>query len=263
MNRTSRSLFLREMVVWRRDWLSFLIRTLIQPALFLLVFGVLIPSLTSGFSGGRAGVEDQMLLVMGPGLVANAAFAQSMLCAAMPLMMELSYTREIESRTGLPVGPMTLASVKVTAAAVQGFVAAACVDLLFAVFAWEFSVDLPLGWIGVIPIWIASFPVCLCGSACGLLLGSIINAKSLGSVFSALMLPISMLGCVYFPWSLISGRSLWRIVVLFNLQTYASEFVRHWFRFGDGLDPGFCFMVIFLLGILLGLLGFRSFKARL
>jgi len=62
----------------------------------------------------------------------------------------------------------------------------------------------------------------------GLVIGSTVNPRQIGLVFSILVVPITFLGCVYYPWANLGKSGLvWiQIGVLFNPIVYMSEGLR-------------------------------------
>jgi ABC-2 type transport system permease protein len=62
----------------------------------------------------------------------------------------------------------------------------------------------------------------------GLVIGSTVNPRQIGLVFSILVVPITFLGCVYYPWANLGKSGLvWiQMGVLFNPIVYMSEGLR-------------------------------------
>ncbi len=102
----------------------------------------------------------------------------------------------------------------------------------------------------------------------GLAIGSIVSPKQIGLVFSIIVVPITFLGCVYYPWARLGaikvGTIPWlQFSVLFNPIVYMSEGLR------AAVTPGVPHMPIWaiLLGLslflfILGRFGFRGFMKR-
>ena len=67
----------------------------------------------------------------------------------------------------------------------------------------------------------------LLAGALGLAIGSSVNPKQIGLVFSIVVVPITFLGCVYYPWAQLGKNIRWlQIIVLFNPIVYISEGLR-------------------------------------
>ncbi len=61
----------------------------------------------------------------------------------------------------------------------------------------------------------------------GLLLGTLMDPRKMQMLFAAILLPATMLGCVYYPWSALSSiRLSCKIAVLLNPMVYMSEGLR-------------------------------------
>src|SRR5690349_23843913 len=91
------ALLSRDLRVARRDIVSFAIRSIMQPALFVFVFAFVLPRLgshggASPFASSHPGVPSFSTILV-PGLVATSIMVQGLLSVTGPLMMELSYTR--------------------------------------------------------------------------------------------------------------------------------------------------------------------------
>jgi hypothetical protein len=60
----------------------------------------------------------------------------------------------------------------------------------------------------------------------GLLLGTLIDPQKIQVPFALVLLPMTMLGCVYYPWSALHSIRWLQIAVLANPLVYASEGLR-------------------------------------
>ncbi len=56
-----------------------------------------------------------------------------------------------------------------------------------------------------------------------LLLGTIMNPQKVQVLFAMVLLPMTMLGCVYYPWSALDNIRWLQIASLFNPLVYVSE----------------------------------------
>ena len=66
----------------------------------------------------------------------------------------------------------------------------------------------------------------LLAGSLGLVIGSTVNPKQIGLVFSIIVVPITFLGCVYYTWAGL-GKIKWlQVAVLFNPIVYMSEGLR-------------------------------------
>ncbi len=106
----------RDVFVTGREVGSFLAQTLIQPFFLLFVFGKVLGEL--GYV--RPGYESVLL----PGLVALNGFLIALQNTALPLVVDFSYTKEIEDPLLAPLPVPALALEKIVFGALRGLVAA-------------------------------------------------------------------------------------------------------------------------------------------
>jgi len=116
------ALLARDIRVLRRNFGQFLIRTIMQPFLFVFVFAYVFPKIGQGFHSAVAGVAFSTVLV--PGLIAVAINFQGIQAVALPLVQEFSVSREIEDRVLAPVPVWVVGFEKIFAGAMQSLIAA-------------------------------------------------------------------------------------------------------------------------------------------
>src|SRR5438477_6403681 len=105
----------RDAQVARRNFIPLLVQTLLQPMMFVFIFGRVMT--TSGFMPQE---YKSMLL---PGIIAISMVISGAWAVAMPLISEFQFTKEIEDRLLAPLDMEWLAVEKVVAGAVQALVA--------------------------------------------------------------------------------------------------------------------------------------------
>jgi ABC-2 type transport system permease protein len=245
--------------VLRRNIPGFLVTTAMQPLLAAFVFAYVLPSI--GAVGGAGGTSLSSILV--PGMVANAAVLNSMTVVTMSLIRELSFGRAIEDRMLAPLPLWLLGVQKITWGAINGMISG------LVVFPVVYFLHAP----GARPeVHIADWPVFLAclllipllGASIGLLLGTLLEASQVNILINLVMIPATMLGCVYYPWATLSAIPWLQIAVLINPVVYASEALR------SALTPNVQHMpvVVFLPVLAGGFLvaayaGLRTFRRRL
>lgn len=215
-------LMVRDGRVLRREVVSFLLRTVMNPLLFVFVFTYVFPNIGRGLGGGSAGgVSFATVLV--PGLIAVAVFFQGIAAVALPLATELGGTGEIEDRLMAPLPIALVAFEKVVFSTVQSVLAAIVVfPLLYLIPAEPVSVTIS-SWpllIGVVLI------AGLLAGFLGLLLGTVVQPRHIGLIFSLVVVPITFLGCVYYPWQQLDPIPWLKILTLFNPLVYVAEGLR-------------------------------------
>jgi len=269
--RTFGAMMAREFRVLRRNAISTFTRAVMQPLLFVFVFAYVFPKIGGGFMlGGAAaagagaaaagGVNFATILV--PGLMASMLLMQGIMAVTFPLVMEFSWQRTIEDRALAPVPIRVLAMQKIVAGAVQSFIGAIIVFpiVLFVHAAGQAPhVDVTNWALFALILVFAS----LLTSALGLLLGTIMDPRKMQMLFAMILLPATMLGCVYYPWSALHNIRWLQILVLINPMVYMSEGLR------AVLTPVLPHMPLWavltaLIGgtVIFGYLGTRTFTKR-
>ncbi|MGA9507083.1 MAG: ABC transporter permease [Candidatus Sulfotelmatobacter sp.] len=205
----------RDAHVARRNFISLVLQTFLQPMMFVFIFGRVMVS-----SGYMPPAYKSLLL---PGIMAISMVFTGVWAVAMPLIAEFQFTREIEDRLLAPIEISWLAIEKVFFGAVQALLA----GLAVVPAAWlllrpgvELNLRSPLSF-ACVTLLVALF------SACGgLALGCSINQTHIGLMFSMVLTPMIFFGCTYYPWSALAHFPILQKIVLINPLVYASEGLR-------------------------------------
>jgi ABC-2 type transport system permease protein len=223
--KTFLAMLARDWRVLRRNAITTLIRAIMQPLLFVFVFTYVIPKIGGGFrfSATRGGLTFGTILV--PGLVASMLLMQGILAITFPLVMEFSWQRSIEDRALAPVPIQALAVQKILFGAVQSLIGAIIVfPIVLVVHAAGQAPHVQVtNWLLLGLILIAGS---LLATSLGLLLGTIMDPRKMQMLFAVALLPATMLGCVYYPWSALHHIRWLQIAVLINPMVYMSEGLR-------------------------------------
>jgi ABC-2 type transport system permease protein len=84
-----------------------------------------------------------------------------------------------------------------------------------------------------------------------------------GAVFAIVLLPLTMLGCVYYPWSALPAIRWLQILVLVNPMVYMADGLRAVLTPSIGHMPLWAVLTALLGGTLVfGALGVRMFRNR-
>ena len=212
-------MLLRDLAVLRHNVGEFLLRTLAQPLLFIFVFAYVFPRIGQGVGGS----PEQFASVLIPGLVAVTAVFCGISTVSLPLAIEFGATREIEDRAMAPVPLWAVGGEKVLFGGLQSLVSAALVlplGLLLSATSVSLHVDRP--WL----LAVVTVLACWLSGALGLVVGTIVPPQRMGLVFSVLVVPLTFLGCVYYPWSALRPLPWLHLAVLANPLTYMSEGLR-------------------------------------
>ena len=246
------ALLRRDMRVARRELVYFLLRTTMQPLLFIVVFGYLLPKMN--FVG--QGYQTALL----PGIVAVSLSLSAIQSVALPMVQDFGWTKEIEDRLLAPVPTRLVAAEKIVAAMIQGIIAAVFVFpvarlVMGPIPALTFS---HVGEVTLVVILGSS-----AFSALGMWLGTAIAPQQIGLMFSVIIAPMLFFGCAYYPWRGLDVLPVMKYAVLIDPMVYVSEGMR------GALTPAVPHMPLVLVGAALVLIagffwiiGVRSFYKR-
>jgi ABC-2 type transport system permease protein len=215
-------LFLRDLRVLRRELAPFVLRVVMQPLLFLFVFTYVFPHMnTSNPMASGAGPNFATILM--PGLMAVAIMFSGIAGVALPLASEFSVTREIDDRVMCPLPVAAVAVEKICFSTLQSILAAVLiVPLAYLVPSAPVHAHVANWPLLIAVLLLAS----LTAGALGLTIGSNVKPQQIGLVFSIVVIPITFLGCVYYPWAFLSHIRWLQILVLVNPIVYMSEGLR-------------------------------------
>ena len=255
----------REFRVLRRNAISTFTRSVMQPLLFVFVFAFVLPKIGGGMSvagagGGGGGVNFATILV--PGLMASMLLMQGIFGTTMPLVMEFSWQRTIEDRALAPVPINVLAVQKISAGAVQAFIGALIVfPIVLLVHASGQAPHVHVtNWLLLAFILITAS---LLTASLGMLLGTLMDPRKMQMLFAAILLPATMLGCVYYPWAALHHIRWLQIAVLVNPMVYMSEGLRAVLTPGIPHMPMWAILLVLVGGTaIFGYLGARTFTRR-
>ena len=233
--RTFGAMMAREFRVLRRNAVATFTRAVMQPLLFVFVFAYVFPKIGGGFmlGGGAASASAasgaagriNFATILVPGLMASMLLMQGIMAVTFPLVMEFSWQRTIEDRALAPVPIRVLAAQKIVAGAVQAFLGACIVFpiVLFVHAAGQAPHVHVTNWALFIFILVAAS---LLTASLGLLLGTVMDPRKMQMLFAVILLPATMLGCVYYPWAALHNIRWLQLVILINPMVYMSEGLR-------------------------------------
>jgi ABC-type multidrug transport system permease subunit len=260
---TFAAMMAREVRVMRRNFVAIFIRVILQPLLFVFVFAYVLPKI--GAAGGSAPASPHgpaFSTILVPGLVASSILMQGMMAVIFPLMMELSWQRSITDRALAPLPIPLLAVEKIAAAGLQALIGGLLVfPAVLLIHAQGAAPSVHVSdWPMFILVLLASS---LLAASVGLLLGTLIDPQKIQVLFALVLLPMTMLGCVYYPWSALHSIRWLQIAVLANPLVYASEGLRATLTPQLPHMPTAAFLGVLVGGTaLLCWLAMRTFTAR-
>jgi ABC-2 type transport system permease protein len=204
----------RDLYVTGRELPVFLAQVVLQPLFLLFVFGKVLTDL--GFA--QAGYTR----VLFPGILALTAVVTGLQSTAFPLVIDFSFTKEIEDRLLAPLPVGMVAVEKVVFASLRALLAA--------------LVMLPVGvWIlGSIPWRAGALPLfatvlvlgCLVGSCLGMIMGTAVPPNRINVMFALVLTPLLFTGASQYPWASLDHLPWFQVVTACNPLTYVSEGMR-------------------------------------
>ncbi|WP_035125825.1 ABC transporter permease [Conexibacter woesei] len=238
-------------VAFRRQVGGFLAQTLLQPVFYLFIFGRVLPEI--GAAG--QGYGSQLL----PGVIALTLFLTALQNTSLPLVIEFSFTKEIEDRLLAPLPAGLVGLQKVVVAAVRGIVGAIIILPLAAVIlpgGVDFS---DISWPGFIAVMLIG-P--LAGAAVGLVLGTAVEARQINVVFAVVLTPLLFTGATFYPWAALDSMRWFQVITLLNPLTYVSEGLRAAVTDADHLGNGWIALGLVGWTVAFTLVGVRLFERR-
>lgn len=247
------ALLRRDLHVTFRSALFLLSGTMTQPILVVIVFGNILPRLGL--------VADEFRAVLVPGLMAITMMMSGVQAVLMPLMTDLSGSREVDERLLAPISPFGVAFGRVVAGAIHAGTAGLIALPVMMILIHE------VAGVRVQPSWIWLFPLValsgLLSAAFGLNLGTRVQPRFSGLLFAVVLGPMMLFGCAYYPWSSLELIGPIRWAFLLNPLVFMSEAMRLAVT-PDIPHMQLPLMIAGLVGytLILTLLGARSFERR-
>jgi ABC-2 type transport system permease protein len=256
-------LFLRDLHVLRREKIPFLIRVCMNPLLFLFVFTYIMPHMAGGAmmnpTAAMAGTTNFSTVLL-PGLMAVAIMFSGIAAVALPLAQEFGITREIDDRVMCPLPVAAVALEKICFSALQSIIAASIVfPLAYLVPATPVYANISNWPLLILILLLAS----LTAGALGLTIGTTVKPQQISLIFGTVVMPITFLGCVYYPWSQLKPLPWLQYGVLVNPIVYMSEGLRAALTPGvTHMDPRIIVVMLAFFCFVLTMTGVRGFLRR-
>ncbi len=212
------ALLQRDMHVLLKSWPLFIVRTIMQPLLLMFVFTYVFPKIGQSVGGSGVGAAAFTATLVA-GVVGLAIVFQGIQAVALPLVQEFGYSKEIEDRVLAPLPTKVVGVQKIVTGVVNSLLAALLVfPIAYVVPATD--VHLEIHWLTLLTLaplagWVAA--------ALGLVLGTKVAPQQVSYLFALVVLPITFLGCIYYPWKALEAVPWLQVVVLINPLVYMCE----------------------------------------
>ncbi len=204
-------------VLFKNVWL-FMVRAVMQPLLLMFVFTYVFPKIGQGVGGGAAG-EAAFTSTLVAGVVGLAIIFQGIQAVALPLVQEFGYSKEIEDRVLAPLPTRAVGVQKIVTGVFNALFAALLVfPIAYIVPATDVHLD--IHWLTLLTLaplaaWVAG--------ALGLVLGTKVAPQQVSYLFALVVLPLTFLGCLYYPWKALEAVPWLQVAVLVNPLVYMCE----------------------------------------
>ncbi|KAA9162303.1 ABC transporter permease [Amycolatopsis acidicola] len=212
--RTFFAVLWRDTFVTGRELLPFLAQVVIQPFFMLFIFGKVLT--------GIGYVQGDFAQILLPGMVALTGFLTALQNTTMPLILDFSWTREIEDRLLAPMPIPLVALEKMVFGALRGIVAALLIIpigfLILDGIHWPAS-----AWPGVVGLIVLGS---LAGAAIGMTVGTLVNPRRIQIMFAVVLMPLMFTGSTQFPWHGLTHLRWFQVICALNPLTYVSEGMR-------------------------------------
>jgi ABC-2 type transport system permease protein len=250
--RTFFSVLWRDVFVTGRELVPFLAQVVIQPFFMLFIFGKVLTSI--GYVNNAAFAP-----VLLAGIVGLNGFLGGLQNTTMPLIMDFSFTREIEDRLLAPMPVAWVAVEKMVFGALRGIVAALLMIpvglLILSGVSWPASV-LPAV-VGIVVLG------SLAGAAVGMMIGTLVTPRRINIMFAVILTPLMFTGSTQFPWRSLDHLRWFQVVCSVNPLTYVSEALRSVLvPRVDSLPLWLDLLVIVFACLLFGAIGVWGFMRR-
>ena len=234
----------------RRDPWGFLAQSLVAPLFYLFVFGRVLPEI--GAAGPRYG--EQLL----PGVLGMTLALTALQGVALSLVIEFSFTKEIEDRLLAPIPASLVGVQKLVWAAARGIIAG-LVILPLGELVLPGGLQLDASWGAFLVVLVAGG---FAGAAIGLVMGTAVPANKINVVFAVVLTPLLFTGATFYPWQSLDSLRWFQAITCLNPLTYISEGMRGALTDGPHLGAGWIALGLTVSIGVLATIGVRRFVGR-
>jgi ABC-2 type transport system permease protein len=252
------ALLQRDLTVLLKNLREFIPRTVLQPLLLVFVFTYVFPKIGQGIGGSSPEAQAAFATLLVAGVLGTAIIFQGIQSTALPLVQEFGYTREIEDRVLAPMPVELVAIEKIVAGALQCLISGLLVFPI-ARFVPVAVPDLHINW----PVLLTMVPIsCLFAASLGLMFGTIFQPRTVPILFGVIVVPMTFLGCVYYPWKTLEAIPWLQVAVLVNPLVYMCEGFRAALTTSDHMSLWAVYTVLIAATAACGSIAIHFFKRR-
>jgi ABC-2 type transport system permease protein len=249
--RAFRAVLWRDVYVTGRELPVFLAQVVLQPLFLLFVFGRILTDL--GYARGG------YVTLLFPGIVALTSVLTGLQSTAFPLVIDFSFTKEIEDRLLAPMPVPLVAVEKMVFAALRALTAAAVMFPIGLLVLGSLQLRASGAPLLAVTLILGSFV----GAGMGMALGTSVPPTRINIVFALVLTPLLFTGCSQYPWPSLSALRWFQVVTAINPLTYVSEATRAALVPGvPHIAPWISLVVMVAAVALFGWLGIAGFNRR-
>jgi ABC-2 type transport system permease protein len=241
----------RDVLVTRKEVITMLAQGLMQPLFLLFVFGRVLTDLGYAQQG-----YAQLLF---PGIIALSTTLTALQSSALPLVLDFSFSREIDDRLLAPMPTLLVAVEKIVFAALRALTGAV---LMFPIGLLVLG-EIPWRAAGVPLLIVAVVLGSLLGSSMGVALGTFLPPTKINVMFALILTPLLFTGATQYPWPSLDRLRWFQVLTACNPLTYFSEAMRTALVPGVPHLPTWISVLALLAAVtLFGAIGIRGFQRR-
>jgi ABC-2 type transport system permease protein len=211
--RTFGAILGRDAFVTGRELPSFLAQVIIQPFFILFIFAKVL--------GDIGYVQGDFAQVLLPGIIAMNGFLGALQNTTLPLVLDFSWTREIEDRLLAPIPIPAVAIEKIVFGAIRGLLSA-----VLMVPVGFLMLDVSWPWAGIPGALLIIVLGTLAGASVGMVIGTAVSPRRINVMFAVILTPLLFTGSAQFPWTELDNLRWFQIICALNPLTYVSEGMR-------------------------------------
>ncbi|MFB6373974.1 MAG: ABC transporter permease [Bradymonadaceae bacterium] len=205
----------RDLLVTARHFGDFAYRVTMLPFMLILLFGYILPTIGQ--------IPETFPSILFPGILAASVMVSGLHSISIPLALDLHGSREIEDRLLAPVPVWSVGAAKLTLGVLESWLGGLIV--------------LPIAWLlmgGNVELMVTSWPLFIlilvlggiASASLGLLVGTYLKPPQIPAMFPGFLIPLVLLGAVFFPWPRLSAIPWLQYLVLLDPLVYVSEAFR-------------------------------------
>lgn len=202
----------RDFKVLLKEFDEFVIRVAIQPTLFVLVFGLVLPKIGE--------IPQGYINLIAPGILGMSMLTAGVFSTAIPLAWDFGTTREIEDRLLAPISVRAVLFEKVVMGMIQAWLAGGIVFPIIYLFTWR-NLDLHVQ--SYFFLAVILFLAGIISALFGMVLGTTFEPIKFSLMFSFIVIPMIFLGAAYYSWNSLEAIPWLQWLTLINPLLYVNE----------------------------------------